>query len=216
MGSLSTCIDLARFKALDTDKILFTDANLISIVNGILEQIYQTLVNVQSNLVYDAGTITTTNGVAEYTPSFTTRGGFLREGSWIDGEDTYLYQVSEADKIKWDFDSSTNQPEVFYVNAAGDIGYLWVPDNTYTIHHLYWKPYTAMATYADDDLPWENIWNQYIERMLIIEMKETQEADTSRQSVLAQIEWDKAMNLVYARGIRQEKVVSNMFAIEGI
>jgi len=129
MASLKTAIDRARVKSGDTDKLLFSDDELIGMVNDILEEIYATLVNIQSNLVYSIDSVTTVADTCEYTPSFTTKGGFLRDGSWVDGEDTYLTQVSEADKIKWDYDTSTNQPEAFYVTEEGDIGYLWVPDD---------------------------------------------------------------------------------------
>jgi hypothetical protein len=216
MASLKTAIDRARVKSGDTDKLLFTDDELIGMVNDILEEIYATLVNIQSNLVYGIDSVTTVADTCEYTPSFTTKGGFLRDGSWVDGEDTYLTQVSEADKIKWDYDTSTNQPEAFYVTEGGDIGYLWVPDDAYTIYHTYWVPLTAMATYASDSLPWENIFNSYIQRKLIVEILEASENDGSRQLALSQIDWVNAMNLVYSRGIRQERASSDMFSIEGI
>lgn len=216
MASLKTAIDRARVKSGDTDKLLFSDDELIGMVNDILEEIYATLVNIQSNLVYGIGSVATVADTVEYTPSFTTKGGFLRDGSWVDGEDTYLTQVSEADKIKWDYDTSTNQPEAFYVTEGGDIGYLWVPDDAYTIYHTYWVPLTAMATYASDSLPWENIFNSYIQRKLIVEMLEASENDGSRQLALSQIDWVNAMNLVYSRGIRQERASSDMFSIEGI
>jgi hypothetical protein len=216
MASLKTAIDRARVKSGDTDKLLFSDDELIGMVNDILEEIYATLVNIQSNLVYGIDSVTTVADTCEYTPSFTTKGGFLRDGSWVDGEDTYLTQVSEADKIKWDYDTSTNQPEAFYVTEGGDIGYLWVPDDAYTIYHTYWVPLTAMATYASDSLPWENIFNSYIQRKLIVEILEASENDGSRQLALSQIDWVNAMNLVYSRGIRQERASSDMFSIEGI
>jgi hypothetical protein len=216
MASLKTAIDRARVKSGDTDKLLFSDDELIGMVNDILEEIYATLVNIQSNLVYGIGSVATVADTVEYTPSFTTKGGFLRDGSWVDGEDTYLTQVSEADKIKWDYDTSTNQPEAFYVTEGGDIGYLWVPDDAYTIYHTYWVPLTAMATYASDSLPWENIFNSYIQRKLIVEMLEASENDGSRQLALSQIDWVNAMNLVYSRGIRQERASSDMFSIEVI
>lgn len=217
MGSLKTAIDKARVKVGDTNKTLFDDdTELVAMVNDILEEIYAALVNVQSNLVYAIGDVTTVADTIEYTPSFTTKGGFMRDGSWVDGEETYLVQVAEADKIKWDYDSSTNQPEAFYVTEGGDIGYLWVPDDAYTIYHTHWVPYTDMATYATDNLPWENIWNSYIQRKLIVEMLEATENDGSRQLGLAQYEYVNAMNLIYARGVRQERAMSDMFIIEGI
>jgi hypothetical protein len=73
-----------------------------------------------------------------------------------------------------------------------------------------------MATYASDSLPWENIFNSYIQRKLIVEILEASENDGSRQLALSQIDWVNAMNLVYSRGIRQERASSDMFSIEGI
>lgn len=214
MGTVATYADRARVKVRDSGRTELIDSEVLGILNGILETIYQTLVNVNSNLVYGVGTVTTVADTAEYTPSFSFD-SFLREGSWVDGEDLYLTQVAEMDKIKWDYDSSTNQPEAFYVTEGGDVGYLWVPDDAYTIYHTYWKPLTELSNYTTDDLPWGGVWNRYIERMLIVEYLEIKEKDSSRQAALAQLEWGKAMEMTYARGIRREKVVSNMF-IEGI
>jgi len=215
MGTLATAGNNARIKFRDTNSLQFSDTQLISLVNTILEDIYQTLVNVSSNLVYAVGTVTTVASTAEYTPDFT-HNGFLRDGSWVDGEDTYLQEVSEADKIKWDYDSTTSQPEAYYLTEDGKVGYLWVPDDAYTIYHTYWKPITAMSTYATDTLPWGGIFNRFIERMLIVECLEILERDSSRQAVLAEIEHNKVMNLVFARGVRREKQVSNMFGLGGI
>ena len=215
MGTLKTAGDNARIKFRDTNSLQFSDAQLVSLVNTILEDIYQTLVNVSSNLVYAVGTQATVANTVEYTPSFT-HNGFLREGSWVDGEDDYLQEVSEADKIKWDYDSTTSQPEAYYLTEDSKVGYLWVPDDAYTIYHTYWKPVTAMATYASDVLPWGGIFNRFIERMLVVECLEILERDSSRQATLAEIEHNKAMNMVYARGVRREKQVSSMFGIGGI
>ena len=55
-----------------------------------------------------------------------------------------------------------------------------------------------------------------IDEIFIVEMLEILELDNSRHAYLAQIEWNNAMNLVYSRGIRQEKAVSDMFSVEGI
>jgi len=215
MGTLKVHGDLAALKARDSGNVQFSEANRLAMINDILETIYQTLINVNSNLVYAIGTVTTSADTPEYTPTFS-HDGFLRDGSWVDGEDTYLSQVEEVDKIKWDYDSSTNQPEAFYITEDSKVGYLWVPDDAYTINHTYWKPLTALTTYATDALPWGGIWNRTIQRLLIVEMMEILEVDSSKQAVLADIEWDKAMIMVYARGVRKERVVSNMFSVEGI
>ena len=215
MGTVATCGDRARVKIRDTGENQFTDAQLLGIMNDILKDIYQTLVNVSSNLVYTSGDITTVDGTGEYTPSFT-HNGFLRDGSWVDGEDIPLKQVGESSKIEWDYGTSTSQPEAFYVTEDNKVGYLWVPDDVYTIHHMYWKPVTTLTDYDNDTLPWDSIWNQAIQRALVVETLEILELDNSRQAILAESEWDKAMSMTYARGVRQERVISNMFTVEGI
>jgi hypothetical protein len=215
VGTVKTYGDRARVKIRDTNSQQFSDSDLLGIINGIVENIYQTLVDISSNLVYAEDTITTVADTAEYTPSFEFD-GFLRDGSWVDGEDLYLVQVPESDKIKWDYGTSTNQPEVFYVTEDGKIGYLWVPDDAYTIYHTFWKPLTVLTGYDDDDLPWGGIWNRAIERMVVVETLEILELDNSRQAIFAGLEWDKAMAMTYARGIRRERVVSDMFSVEGI
>jgi len=215
MGTVKTHGDLAALKVRDTGNVQFSEDDRLALINDILESIYQTLINVSSNLVYAVGTVTTEADTGEYTPTFS-HNGFLRDGSWVDGEDTYLSQVSELDKIKWDYDSSTSQPEAFYITEDSKVGYLWVPDDEYTIYHSYWKPLTALTSYDEDALPWGGIWNRTIQRLLVVEMMEILEVDSSAQALIAQIEWDKAMNLVYVRGVRKERVISNMFSVEGI
>lgn len=215
MGTVATIGDRAGVKAKDSSYRQFTRPDRLGILNSILEDIYQTLVNVESNLVYAEDTVTTSADTAEYTPSFSFD-GFLIDGSWVDGEEDYLVQVSEGDKIKWDYGTTTNQPEVFYVTEDGKIGYLWIPNDTYTIHHQFWKPLTALTDYDADTLPWSGIFNRTIERLLVVEMLEILELDNSRHAILAEIEMNKALQMVYARGIRRRKVMSNLFSVEGI
>ena len=218
MGTVKTCGDKARLKVQDV-KIDYLDPDVLGFMNDILENIYQTLVNVSSNLVYAIGNVITVADTEEYTPSFSFD-GFLREGSWLDGEDTFLAQVSETDKIKWDYSSTTSQPEAFYVTEDGKVGYLWVPDAVYTVHHAYWKPLTALTDYDANDLPWGGIWNRAIQRLLIVELlgipSKENVGKIEKQLGLVGIEWDKAMSMVYQRGVRQERQVSDMFSIGGI
>jgi len=215
MGTVLDHGDRAGIKVRDTSYKQFTKTERLGLLNDILETIYQSLVNIESNLVYAEGTQVTVADTAEYTPSFDFD-GFLIDGSWVDGEDEYLTQVSEGDKIKWDYDSTTNQPEAFYLTEDGKIGYLWVPDDAYTIHHQYWVPLTALTDYDTDTLPWGGIFNRAIQRLLVVEMLEVLELDSSRHALLAEIEMNKAMGIVYARGIRRRKIMSSMFTAEGV
>jgi len=216
MGTVKTAGDNARVKIRDVNKLHFTDAEFLAIVNDILETIYQKLCFVESNLVYAEGTITTAASTLEYTPTFS-HNGFLHDGVWLDGEDTFLGQVSEADKVKYDYGSTTSAPEAYYLTEDGKVGFLWVPDDTYTVHVQYWEPLTALTTYDTDALPWDGIFNRVIQRLLIVEALETLERDNSRQAMLAEIEMGSAMSMVYMRGIRIRRQISDMFStVEGI
>ena len=88
--------------------------------------------------------------------------------------------------------------------------FLFPGDRSHVAHYL------ILTGYDDDDLPWGGIWNRAIERMVVVEALEILELDNSRQAIFAGIEWDKAMTMTYARGIRRERVVSDMFSVEGI
>jgi len=132
-----------------------------------------------------------------------------------------LYAKTDGDIVWFDnvwlaTGSTFSEPEAYYIAENGDVGFLWVPDDAYTVHVQYWEPITQMSTYATDTLPWGGIFNQYIQRMLIFEMKEILEMDNSRDALMAEIELGEAMNMVYARGVRKRRQVSDMFSVGGI
>lgn len=216
MGTVKTHGDLAKLKIRDSNDRQFTDTNRLSMINDILETIYQKLCFIESNLVYAEGTITLGDGTEEYTPSFAPHNGFLDDGVWLDGEDTYLTQVTEADKVRYDYGSTTSEPEAYYLTEDGKVGFLWVPDDTYTVHVQYWNPLTVLTDYDNDDLPWGGIWDRVIQRLLVVEMLEVLERDNSRQALLADIEENSAMNMVYKLGVRPKRQVSDMFNIGGV
>ena len=215
MGTLSDHAERAGLKIRDSNWRQFAKTERLSLANDIIEQIYQKLVFIESNLVYAEGTITTVASIAECTPSFS-HDGFLHDGVWLDGEDTYLGQVEEADKVKYDYGTTTSKPEAYYLAEDGKVGFLWVPDDAYTVHVQYWEPLTALTDYDSDDLPWGGIFNRYIQRMLVLEMKEVLERDNTRDAIMAAIELGQALNMVYARGVRYRRQISNMFSIKGI
>lgn len=215
MGTLSDQAERAGLKIRDTNRLQFSKTERLGLFNDILEQIYQKLVFVESNLVYAESTITTVADTIEYTPSFS-HNGFMHKGVWINGEDTYLGQVEEADKIKYDYGTTTNKPEVYYLAEDGKVGFLWVPDDAYTVHIQYWEPITELTDYDNDDLPWGGIFNRYIQRMLVWEMKEILEMDSSRDAAMSQMELNQAMNIVYLQGIRHHRQASDFFSIGNI
>lgn len=215
MGTLATAISRARVKIRDTDKLIFTDAQMLGMINEILQTIHDALVLTESNLVYAEGTIITVDGTGEYTPSFNFD-AIMDDGVWLSGEDWFMPQLSEADKIKYDYETATSEPEAYYITEDGKIGFLQVPDDAYTIHVQYFTPLTELTDVDNDDLPWAGLWNSVIERMLIFEALEIQERDVTRHAIMVNDLWNQAMGKTLKRGCRPRKNNSDMFSVEGI
>lgn len=215
MGTLATIITRARIKGRDVDINLYTNAELIHLVNGVLHEVYDVLQGIESNLVYAEDTQATVDGTMEYTPSFSFE-AVMSDGVWLDGEEWYLSQKSEADKIKYDYGNQTGPPKVFYLTEDGKIGFLPVPDDVYTVHFQYWNPLTELSDYESDDLPWFGIWNQVIEDRLVSEMLAIQERDPSWRAAVLSGSYNRCMGKTYQRGCRPRKAVSDFFSVDGI
>ena len=79
MGTLSDHAERAGLKIRDTDRLQFDKTERLGLVNDILENLYQKLVFIESNLVYAEGTITLAADTDEYTPTFS-HNGFMHDG----------------------------------------------------------------------------------------------------------------------------------------
>lgn len=130
MGTVATYSDRARIKVADSARTNLLDGEVLGILNGILETIYQTLLSLGSDLVSEQ----------------------------LEG----------------------------------------------------------LTNYTSDDFPWRGIFNRAIERLLIVEMLEMQGKDVTLHFGFAQQELDRAMQTVYDRGIRQDRVSSDLFSVGGI
>jgi len=218
--TLSTIITRARYKVRDTDALIYAsdddDAILVSFANDILHEIWADLRRVESNLAYGHGTITLSDGTIEYTPSFSFE-GFMDDGVWLDGEDWYLTQVDEADKVLFDYDdtNSESEPEHFYVTEDGNVGFLPVPDTTYTVYCQYWKPLTEFED-TTDTVPFAGIWDQFMIERLAMEMLGVQERDVRFQALKVDMAHDRAMAAVYNRGCRRRRHKGGLFELEGV
>jgi len=215
MGTLTTIITRARIKGRDVDKNLYTNDDLVHLLNGALQEVYAELKGVESNMVYAEDTQTTEDGTMEYTPSFSFE-GIMPEGAWLDGQTAYLTQGSEADKIEYDYGNQTGAPRVFYLTEDGKIGFLPVPDDIYTVHIQFWKPLTELTDYDDDDLPWFGLWNQFIEDRLVSEMLAIQERDITWRAAILNGSYNRCMGKTFSRGCRPRKFVSDFFSVDGI
>ncbi|KKK50754.1 hypothetical protein LCGC14_3121860 [marine sediment metagenome] len=215
MGTLATIITRARIKGRDVDKNLYTNDELIHLVNGVLHEVYDELKGVESNMVYAEDTQATVDGTMEYTPSFNFE-GIMPDGVWLDGQESYLSQGSEADKVKYDYENQTGAPEGYYLTEDGKIGFLPVPNAILTVHIQFWKPLTELTDYDDDDLPWFGLWNQFIEDRLVSEMLAIQERDITWRAAILNGSYNRCMGKTFSRGVRPRKFVSDFFSVDGI
>lgn len=216
MGTVKTIGDKARIKIRDTSKTVYLlDSELLGMINDISESIYQTLCQIESNLIYGIASVTTVADIVEYVPTFDFD-GFLASGSWVADNTVYLTQISESEKNRHGYGSSTGEPSFFYLTEDNKIGYLSVPDKAYIISHTFLKPLVELTDYDSDDLPWYGIWDAVFMRQLAVELLEIQERDITRQAMLLEIARSKALNMTYKRGIRQRAQRSGLYSAEGL
>lgn len=217
MASLLTIVNDVRYKVRDIGENQYADAEVLSAVNNILEEIHADLMGIESNYVYGHSTISLVDGTKEYTPGFTHK-GFMHRGVWLDGYDYYLEQRAEPERVAMgrEDDSLESIPDAYYFTESGDVGFIDTPDTSYTCHVYYWAALTAMTDIDTDVLPWNGVWNQFIKRRLIMDLLERQERNIAIQSVLADIEYNKAMQATLNHGVRQHIVDSDFFDIDEI
>lgn len=222
----SGAIARARGKARDSDSEFFTsDSDLLYIINDDIQNLWSELQFVESTLVYDHITVTTSTGTtassAEVSLSFT-HAGILKDGVWRVGYGGQpLYEVIETDTRLWNTEGATGTvttgiPVAYYLTQNGStMGFLWIPNDAYTFNVFYWKPASDLSS-VGEALPFGGIFDEYFTQSLTMQMLEIMERDNSRVAVLAQIAKNKGMQKVYARGLRPKKITSNMFSVEGI
>lgn len=224
MTELADLIEIARIDARvsSTRSNLITDAQIVTLTNPILQECRRKMVEVESNLVYDHTTVDTVADTGEYLiSSFITDGlhsGFMQDGVWIDGEDWFLIDGKEEEKIYYDIDNSTNQPERYYLTSDGKMGFLWIPDDVYTVNIQYWLPLTKLTntTGADGTVPWDGIWDEYVTKSIEYRIRRIYERDISIVALeLVGIE-AQAMQEVFRKGIRVRSSQSDMFTVDGV
>ena len=216
MATLTTLANRARIKARDTDKLLLTDANLLILANDLNEEIYETLKNVESNLVYAEADISAVDGTREYTAP-TGFNGFMDDGVWLDGEEWFMRQVTEDRKVAYDYATAAaeSEPEVYYITEDNKVGFLPVPDTSYTVHTQYWKSLTLL-TALGDTFPWFGIWDKYFTERLVTEMLLIQERDPSGRAIVMAEAHKKAMAHTYQRGTRNRGRIATNFFVKGV
>jgi len=213
MGTLQTVVTRALVAVRDVDQTLdeFSDTNLLGMTNIILNEVHDDLSNADSNMIYTIGSVTTVDGTAEYTPSFTDFQFINYDAVWVDGEKYFLSQLDEEEKINYDVTTTTATPTSYYVTEGGDIGFLPTPDDAYTIYFKYTDTPTELTSVSSDDLPYEGIFNNAIYYKLVADMLEIQERDNSRYLVQYVNAYKRAKNKVYKRGTKKRYQKTTFF-----
>ena len=226
MTTAASTITKARFKIHDENSTYFdTDTLILNVINDIIEEVYTTLMQISSPLVQGHTVIRTTTGTTGSTNEVSlsiAHAGFLEGGVWRVGYgESPLFAVTESDKRNYNTDGATGTavtgiPEAYYLTEGNStMGFLWIPNNVYTFNVYYWKEVTAL-TATTQSLPFDGIFDRYIEAKLVVELLETMERDNSRRAIFAQNEWSKAIARVYKLGLKRKRMVSNMFSESGI
>jgi len=220
MGTLSTMGARVLRRLRDTGKNIWSEDDIVDATNEVIDLIHAELVSVESNLVYSHDTVTTSDGTAEYELASGTWIVIPHDGVWLDDETTYLQQVPEPARAGMDYedDTDTGEPEYFYLTEDPKIGFLATPDDAYTVHVYYYLPASSfhVSTYDDDDLPFQGIWSQAIEQMVLSSLRELEELPASYRAQLASAAWDQAMHLTFARGVRRRITRHDMFEVDGV
>ena len=223
MGTLSTIGARISRKLRDSSNNIYTKSMILDEMNEVLGVIYRHLQNLESKFVYDHTTVTATEDTAETDISSITHSGFMNDGVWIDDKDNYLKLVVEPDRQALSYEDSTEtaEPYYYYLTQDDKMGFIPTPDTTYTVHVYYWSPLTEYALvggdYPTSDLPWNGVWNEVICRMVVIELMEDRELDTTRHLLMLQNLWEQATSQTYTFGTRQRgKISSDMFEAEGV
>ena len=229
MTAFSSLISQARLHTRTTGarSNLITDSDLIILGNEALEDCRTRMIEVESNLVYGNASITTVDGTLEYSlpegiiapfPApvvVATVYGLVEDGVWIEGEDWFLKEVSEEDKVHFNVDENTSQPQYYYLTEDFKMGLLPVPDDAYTVNLMYWKPVAALTTSAST-MPWKDIWNRYVAKYLEYSILKIFERDFRVALAELDVLAKEAMVNVYKYGIRKRISKSNFFSLEGV
>lgn len=216
MGTLQTAITraLANIRGQNQYIYVYKDPQVLGIVNRMLGLINARLQLVESNMVYGLEDISIEEDTPEYTPTNDWL-GVMTEGVWLDDDQKFLVQGSEADKVYYDYQNQTQKPDRFYLNSDGDIGFLWVPDDDYTAHVLYWKKVTELTSVSSDDIPWFGIWDYVVQDMLEMKLNKSQEKDITIDAIEASDSYDLAIAQSIQRGVRERRTKSGFFDLEG-
>jgi hypothetical protein len=140
----------------------------------------------------------------------------MDDGVYLDDDELPLKMITEQERQWYDPDNSTDKPEAFYLTEDQKIGFLAISNDSYTAKVWYWTPVTEMTDVATDTLPYYGIWNNFIQELLVLHLKHGQDRDISIDSLVGSDYYDRAMRLTLMRGVKERRINSGFFNLEGV
>jgi len=216
--TLQAVLGRVRPKARDEQGVELTDNLALSFVNAILESIHRALVNVESNLIYSQDSVPLISGQATYSLS-AYHEGLLHQGVWYASTNHLLAYVNGTDLVAQNLDpTATGSPARVYLAVDNKIVFHPIPDDDAdgdVVELMYWTVSPQLSA-VTDTLPWQGIWDRVIEQWLLFDFLERRESDTANVAIIFDQLWAKAMNAVYARGVRRWSGKNSMATVEGV
>jgi len=207
MGTLKTRLDRVRLRAKDIEKIKFTDDQMVSLANDVQERIFKYLSALESNLVLTQSSFDTVISQSEYTLATST--GLVFDSLW---ENDPLQPLAKATQLP--VDSYEGAPDRYIEKATGVVELYPTPGDVRTFNYQYYAKPVDFTDYNVDDIPFLGIWDEALERAMVVEVFEILERDISRVAMLSQDAWDYATQQTMNRGVMRRMVKGSYIGMQ--
>jgi hypothetical protein len=206
-------IKSVRYRVRDTDKTNYTDEEILTYLNELLNGCYVTMQNVESILIMDEGEIPIVKDTECYDITFQ-HNGFLDEGLWIVGNVNPLLRTTKVElgPSKNAIEVHSSYPLRYYLDGD-QICLHPIPKQDGTLKISYWMPFAELT--LTDEIPWGGFWDRYLVKATVIDCLERQERDVSQMAVMVVGLFDDAIAEVMKQGVRERRVRSDMFTARG-
>lgn len=155
MATVQNILDATMVRYMDPDKTTWADAELLSICQKAVDYIQQLLINRGDVTATKTTTLSIVDGTEAYafasmTPAITDFVGMYQgsklstTGVWI--SDSFLTPCRYEDRVAYT-STDESEPVKYYITSTG-LGFLPVPDTTYTVTYMYYfkQPTLALGT----------------------------------------------------------------------
>ena len=191
---VSELLTSMRYSLNDPNATAFSDPELVDYVNLALNNIHQTLVRIDSDMVRTMQTITTVSGTAYYAlPASYWSTAYVH----VDGQTTPLDgPKSPSEFLKYPAAQSPGIPTMFMTDATY-IYFRPVPNAVMTIYHFHHAP-RALVTTAST-MPWSGIFDMVVRQFVQLYALNRDEYSLETETALFTLLEKKALDIAGMR-----------------